>query len=395
MSDNITAPATGEVFATDEIGGVHIPLTKIVLGADSVNDGTVDAANPLPITATVFRAEDAAHASGDTGIMALAVRGDAETALAADGDYTPLITNSAGRLKVSAGPQMYPLVTGNITANAQTVFADVDRASNVMIFMVATTLVGHNVTFEGSLNSTNGINGDWFVIQAVRSNANTIETTSGVLAATPAYAWEASVNGLTYVRVRATAHTSGTAAYQLLRGAYATEPIPAAQVTGTQPVSGTVTGVGPAAHDAAIANNPVRIAGRAVTANYAAVAGGDVADMITTLVGALITKPYASPEQGWSNSLALTSATAQPVQPALASNKRHITALQAINTGAAVVDLILLDGTTERWRLPLPVNVPVTIAFPTELITTVNTALNANLSAAGTVRINAQGYNAP
>jgi hypothetical protein len=75
--------------------------------------------------------------------------------------------------------------------------------------------------------------------------------------------------------------------------------------------------------------------------------------------------------------------------------KRHVTAIQAINTGASAVDLILLDGATERWRLPLAVNVPVAVPFPTGIVTTANTVLNANLSAVGTVRINAQGYTAP
>jgi hypothetical protein len=106
---------------------------------------------------------------------------------------------------------------------------------------VAGTFAGVNFTFEGSLNSTNGTDGNWFAIQAVRTNANTIETTSGVLGAAPAYGWELSVNGLNWFRVRATAWTSGTAGIQIQPGAYATEPIPAAQISGTQPVSGTVT----------------------------------------------------------------------------------------------------------------------------------------------------------
>lgn len=189
-----------------------------------------------------IRPEDTAHVSGDQGIMALAVRADNETTLAIpDGDYAPLQVNSVGRLKVSAQPGLYDLVTGAITANTQTVFCRVDRASNVMFHMVAASLVGHNCTFEGSIDSTTGTDGAWFGIQVVRSNANTIETTTGTLAATPAYAWEASVNGLSFVRVRATAHTSGTATWKIQRGSYATEPIPAAQISGTQPVSGSVT----------------------------------------------------------------------------------------------------------------------------------------------------------
>lgn len=185
----------------------------------------------------------------------------------------------------------------------------------------------------------------------------------------------------------------------------AAESVPVA-INSLPPVtvgSGTVTTVstvtalagGQAAHDAVIAGAPLRTGGRAVTANYAAVATGDVADHITTTIGVQVTKPYAIPEAGWNASLNLTTTTAQPLAGvAGAGLKRHITAVQAINTGTAV-DLIILDGTTERWRMTLPQNVPVSFEFPTELITTANTALNANLSAAGAVRINAQGYTAP
>jgi len=78
-------------------------------------------------------------------------------------------------------------------------------------------------------------------VQAIRSNANTIETATGVLAAAPVYAWELSVNALKYFRIRATAWTSGTQVWTMIPGTYATEPIPGAQVSATQPVSGTVT----------------------------------------------------------------------------------------------------------------------------------------------------------
>jgi hypothetical protein len=97
---------------------------------------------------------------------------------------------------------------------------------------------GINCTFEGSLELTGE---NWFVLQAIRSNANTIELTTGVLGAAPAYAWELSVNGLARVRVRATARTSGTQNWRFKLGSYATEPIPGAQVSATQPVSGSVT----------------------------------------------------------------------------------------------------------------------------------------------------------
>ena len=101
------------------------------------------------------------------------------------------------------------------------------------------TFLAVNCTFEGSLEATGESN--WFGIQAIRTNANTIETTTGNLSAQPAYGWELSVNALKRVRVRATARTSGTQSWRFVQGTYATEPIPGAQVSATQPVSGTVT----------------------------------------------------------------------------------------------------------------------------------------------------------
>lgn len=156
-------------------------------------------------------------------------------------------------------------------------------------------------------------------------------------------------------------------------------------------VAGTV------AVDAAI-GNPVTVGLRASNANIAAMsATGDNVGWLGTMIGVGVVKPYALPEAGFNASLALTSTTAVAIQAAAAAGlKRHLTALQAINTGTAAVELIILDGTTERWRLTLPLNIPVSIEFPTELVTTAATALNANLGGSnGIVRANFQGYTAP
>jgi len=48
MVDNVTAPASGQAFATDEIGGVHYPRTKISFGGDGAA-ADVAAGNPLPV----------------------------------------------------------------------------------------------------------------------------------------------------------------------------------------------------------------------------------------------------------------------------------------------------------------------------------------------------------
>ena len=237
MADNITANpgAGGATLASDDVGGVQFPRTKIVIGADGVNDGDVSAANPLPVLPAGTYLEDAAHTTADRGYFILGVRSDSDVPLGADGDYVPITTNAVGRLKVSAEPALSPATTGNITGSAQTVVADVARESNVM-FTISGTYGSVAITFEGSIDGGT----TWFLVQAVRSDANTIETASGTISNTTR-AWEASVNGMTNFRVRSTAWTSGTANIRIQPAPYATEPIPAAQVSGIQPVSGTVT----------------------------------------------------------------------------------------------------------------------------------------------------------
>ena len=56
MADNTTfqssltaTPPKGLVVGGDEISGVLYQRMKLILGADGVNDGDVDASNPLPV----------------------------------------------------------------------------------------------------------------------------------------------------------------------------------------------------------------------------------------------------------------------------------------------------------------------------------------------------------
>lgn len=66
--------------------------TGVIAGDTTSIDATLTA---------LSKAEDSVHVSGDQGIMGLAVRNDAGTALAADGDYIPLMVDSSGALYTS------------------------------------------------------------------------------------------------------------------------------------------------------------------------------------------------------------------------------------------------------------------------------------------------------
>ena len=213
-----------------------------VPGGGGGGGGDASAANQLIANASLavlesaVHEEDSPHVSGERGIPFLALRSLVDsTTTDNDGDYTLLKVDEEGRLKVASKPASYPDITGDITAvqatigtpvAGGTVSGDVSRASNVMMFCTG-TFAGVNVTFEGSLEASGDTN--WFGLQAVRTNANTIETTTGALSAQPVYGWELSVNGLRRVRVRCIARTSGTQSWRFVLGTYATEPIPAAQ----------------------------------------------------------------------------------------------------------------------------------------------------------------------
>lgn len=95
-------------------------------------------------------------------------------------------------------------VKTNFSANGQILALDVSQLNFARFEFSGTyTLTG---TFETSTDSTNGTDGTWFPLQAVMVNAPTMALSHGTTNATQAY--EASVAGVTWVRIRLTAYTS-------------------------------------------------------------------------------------------------------------------------------------------------------------------------------------------
>jgi len=101
--------------------GEALPAGSAAIGKLAANSGVdigdVDVTSIVPGTGAtnLGKAEDAAHSSGDTGIMSLAVRNDDVAALGgADGDYAPLQVNAAGSLYTTdaTGEAGSILVTG-------------------------------------------------------------------------------------------------------------------------------------------------------------------------------------------------------------------------------------------------------------------------------------------
>lgn len=90
--------------AAAALGGTDADYQPLITDASGmlwVNAGAVGTITPGTAASSLGKAEDAGHSSGDVGVMALAVRQDTAAALGGtDADYLPLITDATGRLWV-------------------------------------------------------------------------------------------------------------------------------------------------------------------------------------------------------------------------------------------------------------------------------------------------------
>lgn len=207
-----------------------------------------------------------------------------------------------------------------------------------------------------------------------------------------------------YLRIRTTAYTSGTITANIT--SYAT-PGRVQSIDTTYNGTQAVTATGAAAHDAAISGSPVRLAGRALTSDYNAVATGDVADLKTTLTGALIVKQDAIPELSWIYAAAtggiVNTTTAVTIKTAAAAGIRnYLKSLQiAHDLLGGVTEIAIRDGAsgTVLWRgkLQTPAMEGRDLVFDPPLRGSAATLMEVvTLTAVtGGVYINAQGFTAP
>jgi hypothetical protein len=190
--------------------------------------------------------EDSPSASGDRLMSVGGVRLDADTSpVSADGDYHSLVFNSTGRVKVSAKPAATSATTGTITTSTSVVPMECARETGATLTLTG-TFTGVNITFEFSLDSTNGTDGSWFGLLGTRTNAETIELVSGVVATGLVYGWQFGLPaGTTYIRARATAFTSGTANVTWKPGAFAYDPVARVSTLGTGTATvGSIASIG-------------------------------------------------------------------------------------------------------------------------------------------------------
>jgi len=189
MADNITLNegSAGVALAAQDESSVFYQEVKLTASGG----GTTEA---------LSKAEDTAHSTGEHGIMALGVRRDADTTLAGTtGDYTPLILDANGYLKVEifdgggthtvdnngtfatqATLQAGTAAFGKLAANSGVDIGDVDVTSSALPTGAATSAAqladGHNVTIDNA-SGASAVN--------IQDGGNTI-TVDGTVTANPA-----------------------------------------------------------------------------------------------------------------------------------------------------------------------------------------------------------------
>ena len=401
MADNPTVDngsLTDYTVAADDDGTALHQYVKLEFGADNTQT-KVSAANPLPVTGTVdLGATDNAVLDAIAASVA-AIDIDATTIIGHVDGIEALIGTTNTSLTTIAGAVAGTEMQVDIVAGGPTQYTEDDAAAANPVgtanILVRADTPATLVTTDGDNVAQRGTNyGAAYVQLLDGANKASIDTagadnesnTSSRLNVRGHVSW---FDGTTWDRAK------GDATDGLLVNLGANNDVTLAAGTNTNEV------VGDAAHDAAIAGNPVRLAGRALTADYTAVATGDTADLITSVLGKQVMLPYALPGAAWKYAAAsggIVNTTAITIKAAGAAGVvNYLTHLSVINGHATVsTEVAIRDGAagTVIWRgFAQAAGGGVAETFVPPLASTAATLLEVVCITTGSaVYVNAQGY---
>jgi hypothetical protein len=161
----------------------------------------------------------------------------------------------------------------------------------------------------------------------------------------------------------------------------------------------TLPGVaGTVAHDAADADNPLKVGARARTSDITAVATNDRVDLVADSLGKQIVSNQTSPENMVTGTTAAMTGTADTsvIASPGAGRRLYITTLVVTNNHATTAtDVVIKDGATARITVRAPAGATIVIPLPIPLRLTAATALQAaNVTTASSTLVAAVGYSA-
>lgn len=139
-----------------------LPITTIIPGTGATNLG---------------KAEDAAHTTGDVGVMALSVRNDTGAVLAgSDGDYVPFTTDATGALRVDVNGTVSSNNSSTATLTSGSVFTG--TSDDALIYNEIRVSVISNVASatDGLSIQQSSDNTNWDIIDVYTIAAATAKT---------------------------------------------------------------------------------------------------------------------------------------------------------------------------------------------------------------------------
>lgn len=159
---NFKSTNLGELYVKDSsavalLTTIDADTSSIASDASAINSNTAgiladtgsidtNVASLLSELQSLTQAEDAAHVSGDAGVMSLAVRNDTPGSLvSADGDYAPLQVDASGNLRVSG--------TVSISGTFAEDSAHSSGDSGMQVLAVRKDANGSNVSADGDYAS--------------------------------------------------------------------------------------------------------------------------------------------------------------------------------------------------------------------------------------------------
>lgn len=329
--NGVAAGALRVTLASDGSGIVALAAGTAAIGKLAPNTGVdigdVDVTSIVPGTGatSLGKAEDAAHASGDTGVMALTVRANTAAATSgADGDYQPLITDTNGRLHVI-------------------------EASAASIAAALTTIDGRVDGLETLIGTTN---------TTLTTLAGYLDTVETLIADT-----------------NTKLDTSITALQIIDNMVLATSTANIGQVKVTNAAGTVIDPIAAVAHDAVDSGEPNKIGGKAIAGLSSAtlVSAGDRTDSYFGLDGAQIVRPHCGLEDIVTGTAAITDGSSTSVIAAQAAGvKTYITTVIISNSSATAAEVTLRDGAAGSVKVTFPVpasksgvvcNLPVPLGF--------------------------------
>lgn len=318
-------------------------------------------------------------------------------------DTHTILTDLAGRTKIShAQPDA---VSADLVAINDALVIDLDSMSDVMFFARGAAHVGFNLAFEYSPDTTTAAgytpaatpaNGNWYPLLAKNVGVLAVPgTATGVLTSNSMSSWELSAPAATRIRARVTARTSGTLTVSGVAST-AARPVTVGVTGSVTALPGTSASSLGKAEDAVHASGDTGVAvlGVRAAAPVAPASGtGDYSIMLVDAEGKLIPAGSADPINTVQGIVDLTTTAATALLAAGAAGMRaYVTDLTLENTGAAVARVTISDGVTRMFSVTVPAGTTWTKTFGTPLRGTAATAVNAALTAAGTVTASLQGY---